>query len=360
MGRNIFRGNIVLSPVWTLGVETRAIYNGVNRERRDDMIGRNNFLKVGLIVLFVSLGLQQKGLTEERYTVKSGDTLYEISKSFGISVEALKNANGLGGNSIRPKQVLMIPSQRERKTGESPTGPSGLSINKASTEIPKKPAIETDVYVVQKGDSLYRISKKVGHSIEEIKKMNGLQTIALKIGQTLHLPKSEILLNDGIEELGDAEEVITTTTLERGKEEQTTSHFLGKWSNSEERNLFVKVVKTFLGVPYRLGGSTLKGIDCSAFVKKIYEIFNVDLPRTAREQSKIGKRIEKGELEEGDLVFFQTRRANNAHVGIYIGGNKFIHASSRNREVKIDQLDLPYFNQRFIRGVRVKELERES
>ena len=70
--------------------------------------------------------------------------------------------------------------------------------------------------------------------------------------------------------------------------------------------------------------------------------------------------MEKDKLEEGDLVFFSTRRANNAHVGIYIGGNQFIHASSRNREVKIDQLDKPYFNQRFLRGVRVKEMERES
>jgi cell wall-associated NlpC family hydrolase len=120
----------------------------------------------------------------------------------------------------------------------------------------------------------------------------------------------------------------------------------------------VRVVKTFLGVPYKLGGSTLRGIDCSAFVRKIYEIFNVDLPRTAREQLSIGRKIEKEQLEEGDLVFFK-RRGNSAHVGIYIGESQFIHASSRNKEVKIDHLDLPYFNGRFLRGVRVKELEKE-
>jgi cell wall-associated NlpC family hydrolase len=119
------------------------------------------------------------------------------------------------------------------------------------------------------------------------------------------------------------------------------------------------VVKTFLGVPYKLGGSTLKGIDCSAFVKKIYEIFRVDLPRTTREQFSVGRKVEKNQLEEGDLVFFK-RRGNSAHVGIYIGANQFIHASSRNREVKIDHLDMPYFNARFIKGVRVMELERES
>ncbi len=102
----------------------------------------------------------------------------------------------------------------------------------------------------------------------------------------------------------------------------------------------------------------MKGIDCSAFVKKIYEIFNIQLPRTTREQFSIGKKIEKDQLEEGDLVFFR-RHGNSSHVGIYIGGNQFIHASSRNREVKIDHLDLPYFSSRFIKGVRVKELEKE-
>jgi cell wall-associated NlpC family hydrolase len=119
-------------------------------------------------------------------------------------------------------------------------------------------------------------------------------------------------------------------------------------------------VKTFLGAPYRLGGSTLKGIDCSAFVKKIYEIFNIYLPRTVKEQFQIGKKVGKDELEEGDLVFFKTQRSNNGHVGIYIGNNEFVHASRFNKEVKVDNLNTPYFSKCFLKGVRVKELEQES
>ena len=141
--------------------------------------------------------------------------------------------------------------------------------------------------------------------------------------------------------------------------EPVPSAVLGKWSNSEERSLLVRVVKTCLGVPYKLGGSTLKGIDCSAFVKKIYEVFNIELPRTTREQFTIGKKVQKNQLEEGDLVFFKER-GNRAHVGIYVGDNQFVHASSYSREVKIDYLDTPYYSQRFLRGVRIKELERES
>jgi peptidoglycan endopeptidase LytE len=308
-------------------------------------------LGMGLIGLLLLFGFCQRGWTEEQYTVRPGDTLYGISKSFGVSIEALKKANALEGDSIKPKQVLAIPTQRGKKTDEV--------ARKSSNRISKKLSGETDSYVVQKGDSLYSISKKLGLSIEEIKKMNGLQTSTLKIDQVLLLPKDESRLDEETEELGDREEIARASQTEGEKGEPVTSATLGKWSNPEERNLFVRVVKTFLGVPYKLGGSTLRGIDCSAFVKKIYEIFNIELPRTTREQFSVGKKVEKDQLEEGDLVFFK-RRGNSAHVGIYIGDNQFVHASSYNRQVKIDYLDTPYYSKRFLRGVRVKELERES
>jgi len=315
------------------------------------MIRPLKILGVGLIGLFLLFGFYQKGWTEEQYMVRPGDTLYEISKSLGVSIEALKKANALEGDSIKPKQVLTIPNQRGKRT-------DGVA-RKSSSRISKKLSGEADSYGVQKGDSLYSISKKVGLPIEEIKKMNGLQTSTLKIGQILLLPKDESRLDEETEELGDGEEVTVASQTEGEKGESVTSATLGKWSNTEERNLFVRVVKTFLGVPYKLGGSTLRGIDCSAFVKKIYEIFNIELPRTSREQFSVGKKVEKDHLEEGDLVFFK-RRGNRAHVGIYIGDNQFVHASSYNRQVKIDYLDAPYYSKRFLRGVRVKELERES
>jgi LysM repeat protein len=215
-----------------------------------------------------------------------------------------------------------------------------------------------DRYTVKPGDSLYRISKQAGLSIEEIKRLNGLRSTILKVGQVLSLSRTG--LKEEPEKTGDFEETTLERLSEKNGENKEASEPLGKWTNPEERNLFVRVVKTFLGVPYRLGGSTLKGIDCSAFVKKIYEIFNIRLPRTAREQFHIGKKVEKKDLEKGDLVFFKTRRSNNAHVGIYIGNNEFIHASTHKREVKVDNLDAPYFSERFIQGVRLKELEQET
>ena len=322
------------------------------------MIRPSNSLGMGLIALYLLFGVCQKGWTEEKYTVKPGDTLYGISKSFGVSLEALKKTNGLEGSSINPKRVLTIPSLGEKKADEAWRSASNPSPKRLSAETVRRTSEEMDSYVVQRGDSLFRISAKVGLAIEEIKKINGLRTSALKIGQILYLRKGETRLDEKGEVLGDEEEISGFSDREWEKAESVPSTPLGKWSNPEERSLLVRVVKTFLGVPYKLGGSTLKGIDCSAFVRKIYEVFNIELPRTTREQFSIGKKVQKNQLEEGDLVFFRER-GNGAHVGIYVGENQFVHASSYSKEVKIDHLDTPYYSKRFLRGVRIKELERE-
>jgi len=321
------------------------------------MIRPTNSLGMGLIFLYLLAGVWQNGWAEERYTVRSGDTLYGISKSFGVSLEALKNANGLEGSSIRPKQVLAIPSPTEKKADEASRSPSDSPPTGLSVETLRRTSGGMDSYVVRRGDSLSSISAKVGLPMEEIRRVNGLHTSALKIGQVLYLRKGEPRLDEKAEASGDEDEISELSGREG--EESVSSIPLGKWNNPEERSLLVRVVKTFLGVPYKLGGSTLKGIDCSAFVRKIYEVFNIQLPRTTREQFSVGKKVQKHQLEEGDLVFFREG-GNRAHVGIYVGENQFVHASSYSREVKIDYLNTPYYSKRFLRGVRVKELERES
>jgi len=321
-----------------------------HKERRHLIVRPLSLFGIGWIIFSVCFGCYQNGWTEERYTVKSGDTLCGISKSAGVSVEALKKANALEDDSIKPKQVLTIPS-RGGKRAEGVAGKvSGRANKKLSVGAEKLTSEGMISYTVQKGESLYTISKKAGFSAEEIKKVNGLRTSALKIGQVLLLPKDASQLDDETEGLGNGDEITET--------EPAVSAPLGKWSNPEERGLLVRVAKAFLGVPYKLGGSTLKGIDCSALVKRIYEVFNIELPRTAREQFRVGIRVEKDQLTVGDLVFFR-RRGNNAHVGIYVGDNQFVHASSHSREVRVDYLNTPYFSQRFLRGVRVMELEKE-
>jgi lipoprotein Spr len=88
-------------------------------------------------------------------------------------------------------------------------------------------------------------------------------------------------------------------------------------------------IDEWYGTPYVLGGSTKDGIDCSAFVQAVYaKLFQIPMPRTAREQYKAARHISRTELKQGDLVFFNTRGSGISHVGIYLQNNKFVHAAT--------------------------------
>lgn len=100
--------------------------------------------------------------------------------------------------------------------------------------------------------------------------------------------------------------------------------------------------KKYLGVPYRYGGSTPRGFDCSGFTSYTFKKKNIYIPRTAPEQFKKGKAVTKKNLKAGDLVFFKTTSKKSvSHVGIYIGGNKFIHSAGRG--VSITSINDPYY-----------------
>ncbi|MDR2122611.1 MAG: C40 family peptidase [Flavobacteriaceae bacterium] len=120
--------------------------------------------------------------------------------------------------------------------------------------------------------------------------------------------------------------------------------------------------KTYLGTPYRYGGTTRNGIDCSSFVQKVFASFNIRLPRTSASQSQKGFRISKENLKKGDLIFFaHTPKSRISHVGIVenvspSGEVFFIHASS-SQGVVITSLDTAYWRSRFRTGKRILNAE---
>lgn len=314
---------------------------------------RQALLGAGIIVLFLFSFLQTKAFADEKYKVRRGDNLSKISKKFHVSVDAIKAANNLDQNALHPGQTIVIPIKKKSKADKSRT----------TVKTGSKDQQDTQVYVVKKRDTLRSIAGDMGVTVAEIRTLNRLRATKLRPGQKLILPKRTYERDEDLD-IDDGDESVDTAAagdVQSGGESEKKSDQPApyKWSSPEERDLFVKVAKSFLGVPYRYGGQSLRGIDCSAFTRKIYHIFNVELPRTAREQSQTGKCIFKmNELEAGDLVFFRTRRVG-LHVGIYIGKSEFVHLSSQNREAKIDQLETAYFNRRFVRGVRLKEMTKD-
>ncbi|HRD42239.1 MAG TPA: NlpC/P60 family protein [Ferruginibacter sp.] len=107
------------------------------------------------------------------------------------------------------------------------------------------------------------------------------------------------------------------------------------------------------GVKYRYGGTGKKGIDCSAFTSLLMlSVFNLQVPRTARQQFNACEKIEEEDLAEGDLVFFNTR-GGVSHVGLYLSDGYFVH-SSTSQGVTISNLNDPYYSKRFIEGGRIR------
>ncbi|MEN6512072.1 MAG: C40 family peptidase [Chloroherpetonaceae bacterium] len=116
-------------------------------------------------------------------------------------------------------------------------------------------------------------------------------------------------------------------------------------------------IMDLFGTPYRFGGVSTRGIDCSAFTRLIYQdVANIELPRTAREQYNYGVSIKKmSDLQFGDLIFFHTySRRFPSHVGIYLGDGLFAHSGIR-YGVAVASLNSPYYTKRFIGGKRLSD-----
>ena len=107
----------------------------------------------------------------------------------------------------------------------------------------------------------------------------------------------------------------------------------------------------FLGVPYVFGGTSTTGFDCSGYVQHVFAMLGISLPRTADAQYDAGHKI-VGRMRPGDLVFFQTYAPGASHVGIYLGNNKFVSASSTHG-VSVSSLGDPYWHSRYIGAKRL-------
>ena len=123
---------------------------------------------------------------------------------------------------------------------------------------------------------------------------------------------------------------------------------------SREKNSLLGTINYYLGTPYKYGGEDESGMDCSGFVQTVFrEALGIKLPRTVAQQWKSTTPISDDELAFGDLVFFRTsKRKTPSHIGIYIGANRFAHASS-SLGVTISSLNDPYWRKRYAGARRV-------
>jgi LysM repeat protein len=295
---------------------------------------RRTAFTIVLILLFAVISFSTAFSANITHKVKSGDNLYTIAKKHRVSIDKLKDLNGLTSNKLKLGQVLVVKKDTSAAPAESRVQEPVLATTENDGEF-----IE---YRIKKGDTLDKIATRFNIDKEDILESNNI--VGKKLPRVVLIPK--------IIEVED-EEIITLSNKS-----------LRPWRNTDEKYMLVKVAKSFMGAPYRYGGETVRGLDCSAFVKKIYDIFDVQLPRSAREQFRVGSKVGKEELSVGDLVFFKTKRYAKypTHVGIYIGEGNFIHSSSNRSKlgVKVDALASDFYSRTFMGATRIKKSPDES
>ncbi len=162
--------------------------------------------------------------------------------------------------------------------------------------------------------------------------------------------------DEAARELGrEAARVVTDKGLMGRLEHVGSAVMEGAHTVSDRASDLVVNAMGFLGVPYRRGGNSAEsGFDCSGFVRAMYEqTIGLVLPRRANEQAAATDKVDKQDLQPGDLVFFNTMRRAFSHVGIYVGGGKFIHAPKPGAQVRVEDMGGSYWARRFDGARRV-------
>jgi cell wall-associated NlpC family hydrolase len=142
--------------------------------------------------------------------------------------------------------------------------------------------------------------------------------------------------------------VFSSSALAEGVTRHDEKSLFARYSNTAQ-DVLLKALE-LVGVRYRMGGNDpFVGLDCSGFVRLVYQdAIDLALPRTAREQSRMGAEVAaRGELQPGDLVFFNTARRAFSHVGIYLGDNYFLHAPSSGGAVRVEHMQNRYWLTRY-------------
>jgi len=233
---------------------------------------------------------------------------------------------------------------------------------------------KTVKHTIKKGDTLFALALKNHTTVDAIKKVNGIKSSkqTLKLGKVLKIPTKSSINTKKHKKLKLAvkstkrQEKRLASALKSVKFKESNSKKSSKFSisdiiyngkNSKKSMKMIKLAKKKLGRRYVWGAVGQKNtFDCSGLTSYVCKKNGISIPRRAIQQSKYGKYVSRKNLKPGDLIFFDTSKKRKGyvnHVGIYIGDNKFIHASSAKHKVIITSLNKAFYSQRFKGGRRV-------
>lgn|GEM_PF-2361356 len=219
-------------------------------------------------------------------------------------------------------------------------------------------AFAQTIYTVKSGDTVSKLAIRYSTSVEELVALNNLKNPDLiYVGQRLKLPDGAVM--PGKAEVGKpAEKDADNQAADEPERPMTTRELMAERARivAEQRakrgEQIAAVAQTYYGSPYRRGGTSSRGMDCSGLVLRALATQGISTPHNAARMFKLGTKVRYEELQPGDLLFFATRGLSVGHVGIWIGNNKFIHAANSGRGVVIDEV-AGYYARRLVGARRL-------
>lgn len=355
---------------------------------------KKNLLMTALATLSASGALLTTGASAlaDSYTVVKNDTLWGLSKKYGVSVSDLKKANGVSGHLIYVGQKLQIPTKSTKATKTAKTSTSTSTVDTTST-----------THTVVKGDTLWSLAKKYGVSVSTLMKANNLSSSTILIGQSLNLragmttygvngvttgssstaastntasststtassqaPKAKkstttntssnsntsTSANTQSQSTASNSSASTTTNTNTAASNANTTSSTNTAASSSQAvsqaptaststatttasasaSAITSYALTFLGVPYVWGGTTPSGFDCSGLVQYVYSHFGINLGRTTYTQQYAGTKISVASAQAGDLYFWGSY-GSAYHVAIALGGGQYVMAPAPGQNV---------------------------
>ena len=297
---------------------------------------------------------KKNDLLDVEHEVIAKQTLYGISKIYGVTMQDIKMANPiLEKEGLEIGLKLVIPGVKESKA----------KVLKSEISITKKIILSEPITrIVLPKETKFGIAKEYGLTVQDLEKQNPEIVTGLPIGFQLKITNSEntksIVTEEKQNEIVKSEEVIAVNNEVVNKEPEILAP-AKPITNIEVAEQLVVNASENIGIRYRSGGTTKNGFDCSGLMVTTFASLDLKLPRTSREQSQFGVKINPLEAQKGDLIFFSTNGTGNVnHVGMVVevidDEIKFIHSSSSNG-VMISSNKETYYAKRFIKVNRVLE-----
>jgi len=300
---------------------------------------KNSVAKTLLAACFLIL-IATVSQAQQEYIVQPGENLYRIASRFETSVDTLKRLNGLASNLIHPGDRLIIDRVENPETEDS-----------LSSEVGYVYQTQKTWHRVRSRETLAAIARRYGLTVTRLKSLNHLSGNLIHPGDRLLVEEKQVRVPAVSEPVLEVARNVPAADLAPEK----PSGWLDDLNLNPTVSCLLENALEFLGAPYRLGGLSRLGVDCSGLVKKAFDSVGIEVPRTARTQYNIGKPVSLEEILPGDLLFFATRAARYpTHVAIYLGNGLVLHASSGSRRVVVDNFENSrYLQSRFIGARRI-------